>query len=179
MAQQTAAFTYPSDLFIVRDDEGKLRYYSEDPFRNPNPRAAEIKDIGEYLVTFFQDSDIDACNPLQIRLKGVHHRRADKFDIMKLSKVIQRTIPYSLADGCGNSVRIKEIGAEVQTEESREYPYVGELVDNKGRVLATRRYDENGNCSDGRRSHRLVMMIESPAAYSEPAETVTRGQKIR
>lgn len=140
---------YPKDFYVIVDDRNGIRFYDEDPFRLEN---AEDKDI-DFGQKLFEEYGIgDVRNPLVIRVLGTVIHRAEDFNSMKMMKALGHNSHIHIEDAEGNTVEV------LPQQNTSDYPINGVLMSPSGDVLAHRKYSNDGECEDGRRSHRLVIV---------------------
>lgn len=96
---------YPKDFYVIVDDKGSIRFYDQDPFHLENAEDKDI-DFGQKLFAEYGEGDIR--NPLVIRVLGAIIHRCEKFDAMKLGKILARQIPMHVEDAEGTRVEVAQ-----------------------------------------------------------------------
>lgn len=147
--QQLKGVTYPDDMYLVKDEDNKVKWFRKDPMKHPGRDNPEVNLIDE-IFEYFGDGDI--LNPLRIRIQGIHIQRGEPFDISLPGLIRKGKVDRHIEDLEGNHIDI--LASIVQ--KATDFPINGVLLSRDGEIIATRTYSLQGDCSDGVRSHRLV-----------------------
>lgn len=165
--------TFPDDLFLVRDENDKINWYRLDPMKHPGPNNQPIP-LEDLLFDFFGEGN--TLNPVLIRIQGVKYIRGEDFSISLPGAIRKGIEDKHFEDLEGSYVDI----IEARNQNNLDFPINGVILSAKGEVLGIRNYNFKGQCADGIKTHRIVVVKGALALFTEkekPADTEPESEK--
>lgn len=156
---KAAAKTYPHDLFLTKDAEGRVHWFLGDPKKNSS--IENETDIAESIFAFVGQGDI--LNPVMVRFQCAHIERCWPFE-PKWPEMIRRFGKRHIEDRAGAFVEI------IDATNKTDFPFNGAVLADDGTVACVRTYNEHGDCSDGIAEHGILVMANADNEDAEAEE---------
>lgn len=139
------AKTFPHNLFLTKDAEGRIRWFLEDPMKNKSEEN-EI-DIAKEIFSFVGTGDV--ANPVMVRLQCAHIVRCRPFGPEWPDRIRKGEEKKHFQDLTG--ARVDIIAATNRTD----FPFNGVVLAEDGTAACVRTYNKEGVCSDGIADHTI------------------------
>lgn len=173
---------YPQYLYIAEEQDGTVQWYNVDPLKAGKNELARV-DPGKLLVDML--GHCTKANPIIVQLGGYAYERSFSFDASIPAQMRKGAIAAHIRDCEGHYVEILPMRST-----DPDFPFNGAVMEESGEPVAFRKYSYRGACSDGEKSHALIVFhgifqmdskldLEGMAAEAEKKEQAEEPRKPR
>lgn len=156
------AIGYPEDIYLIADEQGNGQFYHNDPIKKENRKNGQF-DLAQEIFEFM-DGPSDIINPIKIRFMVYRIHRGDSFDGSIPERIRRGELDAHIEDQEGNIIEITG-----RLSNNKDFPLNAVVYDEDGVIKETRKYSANGECSDGNKNHRVVVM-KGALNWNDPEE---------
>lgn len=155
------ATTYPQNLFLAQDEDGRFHWYRKDPMKSDDLSKEEVSLEEALMAHYGYGTNI---NPIIVQIRGAKIDRATPFSLTFLEDFRLGRTEDHIEDIEGHVIEI------LSTRNSDgQYPLNGVVLSRNGEMIKQRTYSSTGECSDGVENHRLIT-VNGPAVFNNSKE---------